>query len=139
MTELILQNPIDAVHERFARGGSVSHFLIVLGLLLAGMIALIAVNRWQKSREDEVAEDSPKKLYRDLLRELGVGVVRRDIMLRMARELRVDHPATLLMGPRVFRNHARKWLRNRDNASDDNAERELNGLCQDLFGEELKT
>lgn len=137
MIALLLQTPLDAVHERFARGGSVQDFLLVLLAITAGLGLLAFLNRLQRPAESKPAENNPQRLFLDLLLHLQLGVVQRDLMLRMARDLRIEHPATLLMSATLFRQNVNKWLRETSTTSGDQHDG-FDHLSRLLFDEGLE-
>lgn len=139
MTLLAQHNPLRYAHERFARGGSWTEFLgamLAIGVILG---LLILVQRRQNRRARGHIENDPGKLFRTVLGQLGLGVVSRDILRRMARDLELEHPTTLIMSPDIFRYSLVRWRRELDRDSGRVPQHcDLDQLYRTLFDEPLK-
>jgi hypothetical protein len=121
------------IRERFAGGGSTSAFVVVLLLIAATflLLAVIAViaRRWRRRRVY-----SPRGLFLQSLRELALTVPQRELLRRIARELRLEHPTILLLSPTIFVEHANAWMSTTRNANLATRDR-LSALARAIFGQ----
>lgn len=141
MTAPVLQSPFRWAHERFARGGSWSEFGFAVLVLVVLMALLVVVHRIQQRRASDSLENDPAKLFRVMLRRLGLGVLQRDLLRRMARDLELEHPTTLLLSPTIFRRHALRWSRQFERPTGGALSpdlRELDSLCRTLFDQPMR-
>lgn len=72
-------------------------------VVVFGSLALIHRRRTRRIR-------NPGRLFRELLRRLPLDGPQRDLLRRIARDLRLDQPAVLVLSPQVFRSHANRWM-----------------------------
>ena len=95
--ERLAQAPWEAVRDYLQRGGSPSTALYVM-LAVFGLAALAyIVHRLQESRKRKPATNDPKGLFHRVLHELGLNVVERDLLRRMAFDLRLPNPTAMLL------------------------------------------
>jgi len=136
MTTIVLgaAPPMDrmqGIRDRFAGGGSASAFFEVLLLLAMGLFLLylgtVLVQRYRQHRTND-----PRRLFHEVLRCLPVNVPQRDLLRRMARELRLDHPTVLVLSPRLLRTHANRWMSAERRANETTRQR-LDELSRALF------
>jgi hypothetical protein len=97
------------IRDRIAEGGSAVHFLLVLLLFAAGWGALYLYARI-RAHVARRAANHPGRMFREVLSSLALSVPQRDILTRMAHELRLPHPTVLVLSPREFRTHANRWM-----------------------------
>jgi hypothetical protein len=111
MITILLQakNPWQSAHEHFQRGGTLGGLLAAF-MTIGGLIGLLyIVHRLQQRKHSTGPVVNPQKLFRTIVRKIGLNVLQRDLLLRVARDLRLQHPVTLLLAPEVFQYHIRKW------------------------------
>jgi len=121
-----------AVKDRFSTGGSTGKFVFVVGLLLLMVLLLALIStllrRWQKRKVY-----NPKRLFLDVLRTTPLTVPQRDLVRRIARDLRLPHPAILLLSPRIFTENANAWMSASRNANTHTRDK-LSALATSIFG-----
>jgi hypothetical protein len=120
-----------AIRDRFAGGGSTLNFL----LAVVGIIAAVAVLRLMhlfvlRLRLREL--NHPGKLFREVLVQLPLGVRQRDLLRRMARDMRLEHPVHLVLSPQLFQQLGNRWMVTTRRATPE-VRRELNALAAALF------
>ena len=145
---LMQTNSWQAVHEEFQRGGAFWEVFWVLFAITAGLAALVLYQRIQQNRSSGHVSDHPGKLFRVVITRLRLGVLQRDLLRRMARELQLVHPTVLLLSPEIFHEQAQQWLDgmqfNSEQGSfdDHRAARQrdsLDDLCHAIFGVRLRS
>ena len=108
-TLLSSQAPWQAVRDHLQRGGPPSALLYaaVAVAALAGLLVLL--HRLQQRRATGPPVDNPTRLFETVIRDLGLNVVQRDLLRRMAADLEMEHPTVLLLSPAIFVERARRW------------------------------
>ena len=93
----------ESVHRRFllgepelVRGVLTAALAIGLALIVMGIL-----HRWQKRRE-QPAPAQPMALYRRVLSNMGLTVIERWLLWRLARNSRLEHPTALLVSLRLY-------------------------------------
>ncbi len=100
---------LEAIQQHLNRGGSGRGLLLaLLGLLLLGVVVVLL--HWIQRRAQPHDIDSPARLFRQLVRRLGLSPPQRTLLRRMARDLQLPHPTVLLLGRRLFDLHSHRWL-----------------------------
>ncbi len=141
MTKLLLQAPWKAVGKHFESGGDMREVLTAVLTIAALLTLLIVVHYVLGKRSDRTPPNDPQKLFRATLARLDLGVVERDLLRLLTRELRVAQPITLVLSPEVFRAHAGRWSANRRQSGvplSNDQRAHLDGLCRSLFDEPLR-
>ena len=140
MLYFLAASPLDrlyGIRDRFAEGGSATSVLWVMGALLALLIALYTAMRYVQYRQRRQL-NCPRRLLAELIAASGLSVRQRDMVNRIARHARLDHPATLLISRSIFDGLASQWLR--DRAGDNEAQRRrVAELAQAIFAKPVKT
>jgi hypothetical protein len=96
------------IRDRFADGGGWADMVLtLLGLAVFVGLLFVVFEVQRRIRRKEI--DHPRKLFRTLMTQLGLTVRQRDLLRRMARELRIEHPTILLLGPGIYRSYAERW------------------------------
>lgn len=139
MMVLSTQAPWKAVQDHLTRGGSLLTLLYaaVAVAVLVGLLVLL--HRAQHRRATGPPVENPRKLFDTVIRDLGLGVVQRDLLRRMASDLEMEQPTILLLSPAIFMKYARKWSasgRGRGGTSSVHGV-SLEGLGRALFGSEM--
>ena len=102
---------LDALREYFVKGdpSSVWPALPWLGAVAAMLLALlwIAHIRWDHPRR--ATRPHPHRLFRRLLRELGLPLSDRLLLRRIARHAQLDNPALLLLSPQLMARYTHRW------------------------------
>jgi hypothetical protein len=101
---------LEALHQRFSRGGDWDELIVVAAGFVA-LFALLVVFCSLQRRRQRTDSDCPRKLYRRLVQQLGLSAPQRRLLHRMAADLELPNPTTLLLSPGVFKTHAKQWLR----------------------------
>jgi len=93
----------ESVHRRFllgepelVRGVLTAALAIGLALIVMGIL-----HRWQKRRE-QPAPAQPMALYRRVLSKMGLTVIERWLLWRLARNCRLEHPTAILISSRLY-------------------------------------
>lgn len=111
MAQLLQTTPpqrLEALHERFSRGGSWDELIPPLAGF-AALFVVVAVFYSLQRRRQQVDIDHPQKLYRRLVQRLDLSAAQRDLLHRMAADLGLENPSVLLLGRRIFEAQARRW------------------------------
>lgn len=127
--------PIDRLHgirDRFATGGSIADFILAVTLILVGLALLYGVMRWGMRRRSG-AIYSPKKMFDKALRTVNLRVEERDLVRKIARELRLQHPTVLLLSPQLLNLYGNQWMSATKNATESQRE-QIDKLSNHLFG-----
>jgi hypothetical protein len=106
--------------REFSTSWSLQGALIVLAFFV-----VVALLIWYFSRREAIAAEGvqrgdPRRLFRDLLRRLSLSASQRRWLNRVAEDLRLAHPATLLLSPALFQHYTQTWRA--DQAADSSAE-----------------
>ncbi len=99
---------MEGIRGHFAGGGRWSGVIVVFAALAACLLVLAVVQHVRdtaKRREP----DHPGRLFRTLLGGLALTARQRHILQRMATDLRLEHPAMVLLSPELFREQAAAW------------------------------
>ena len=104
-------------------------FFGVVLVLAIGFLILRVVHRRQHRRVYH-----PRKLLGEMLRATGLSAAERDLLRHIARELRLSHPAILLLSPHVFHSHANRWM-SVTRAANTQTRARLDRLAAALFSE----
>lgn len=109
LAELELTPLQEAIRQHFREGGSPRMVLLtVLGIL--SVIPLVYVlSRLQNRKPRPAVAHDPRLLYRDLLHALALQPSQREFMSRLAADLKLEHPTTLLLSRRIFTRAVRHW------------------------------
>lgn len=122
---------MDAIQQHFQRTGTGTE--VLLGVLVAVGIVLFAVLAQSiQKRRSKHNVDHPAKLFRRLLYKLDLTVPQRDIIRRMALDLRLENATVLLLSRRVFERYARRWL-TKVGSSTSNVDHRLADLTRALY------
>ncbi|NOS99362.1 MAG: hypothetical protein HOP29_01910 [Phycisphaerales bacterium] len=130
------QAPWEAFRDTMRSGGSVEIlFYLVLGLI-AVSTALAAIYRFQARRAEPTRFHLPSKLFLEIIRQLDLSVVQRDLLRRISTDLDLEHPTVILLSPVIFDDHAHRWnLRHvRYGADAEKHTKTLSALRAELFG-----
>ena len=107
---LLSQNPWRNVHNYFNDARSLSQLLSVLLIIAVVIGVALLINRVQHRRSTGRLDNDPRKLFLTVTRQLPLTVIQRDLLYRIARDLSLDQPAVMLLGPHLFAEHARTWI-----------------------------
>lgn len=140
MKASLMQQSWESVRDHFKRGGDSRELLYLVLALLALIVLLVVVHHTLGRASERTPANNPQKLFRSVLAKLNLGVKERDLLRRVARDRRVEHPITLVLSPDVFRGHVEPWLA--DQAREGIAEspgraKEADTLCHSLFDQSL--
>lgn len=119
------------IRNRFAGGGSTLNFVLAVLGIIAAVVLLRLIQRFvQHLRRREL--NHPGKLFREALGQLPLAVRQRDLLRRMARDLRLAHPVHLVLSPQLFQQLGNRWMVATKRATPE-VRRELNALAAALF------
>jgi hypothetical protein len=108
---LQLTESMRSVREQFQDGGSpLFALMVVLGLVLVVAFAYWLTNRQQASWT-ETAPNDPQQLFDDMLDKLDLNGDQRAFLRRLALDLELEHPTTVLLSERLFRSSLAEWQR----------------------------
>ncbi len=97
-----------AIRDRFQEGGSVKTVLLVMLALIAMVYtAYFLATRQQKGTG--TTEPDPQRLFRDLQGRLELTHHERHLLDRVAKDLRLKHPAVILLCPALFDRYLHEW------------------------------
>ncbi len=101
-----------AVREHFKQGGSAGTVLLVtIGLGVAVWLAYFLSTRTQQAGAGDSCNNA-QKLFRDLMRRLNLAAPQRRWLSRVANDLRLDHPAVILLSRDIFDECVGRWRAN---------------------------
>ncbi len=101
----------ESIYEQFRQGGSLYEALLVVLAILAVVAAVYFVQRWQDRRRAAAAPNDPQGLFAELMEQVGLADGQRAFLMELALELRLSHPAVLLLCPKLFDSHVEDWRR----------------------------
>ena len=138
--ESLAQAPWEAVRDHLRRGGSPSTAMYVLLAVLSLAALLLIVHRLQERGERQPPVSDPRGLFRRVLHDLGLNVVERDLLRRMASDLRLENPTVMLLSPTLFERYVRKWREALEERGGVSAPRlkTLQSVAVSLFGAEAR-
>ena len=99
-----------AVRDHFQGGGSIGSVLLVV-VVVAGIVLVACCVAWiqrRRTRKHAPIRD-PKRLLGDLLEGLSLTASQRRLLERVAKDLRLENPAVLLLSPTLFDRHMDRW------------------------------
>lgn len=100
-----------AINSAFNREHSDAHWWIIL--LLAAIVALpillLMISRLQRRARGE-ATSRPWRLMWDLSKRTSLGLWDRIVLIRVARQIGLEHPAALLLSANYYDRITRQWL-----------------------------
>ncbi len=99
----------EALQRGFNRSGAVAEALLLL-CVVAAMLSVVLFVYTRYKRRHALDFNDPRKLYRTILQKLDLSVPQRDLLRRMASDLELAHPTSLLLGRSVFESYAGRWL-----------------------------
>ena len=104
-----------AVREQFQTGEPILGTVLAL-LGLGAIVALAyALTVFQRRRaERAVSFDDPQGLFGDVLEKLELPPTERRTLGDVVRDLRLDHPAVILLSETLFDRQVSKWLERRN-------------------------
>ncbi len=121
---------VQAIRDRLNQGGGLGGLILaVCGIMAVFGLAALVYRLQQRRRGCDI--DHPGKLYRSLLRGLGLPVPQRDLLRRITAEQRLENPTVLLLSRRVFQARAERWLAARKGRPDE--ARQVEELARRLF------
>lgn len=98
-----------AVRDHFLQGGSAGTVLLVaIGLGGAIWLAYLLSTRTDDAGAGDFCDDS-HKFFRDLMRRLNLAAPQRRWLSRVANDLRLDHPAVILLSRDIFDECVGRW------------------------------
>jgi len=97
------------IRDRFATGGSAGAFFLVLALLALAFLLLLLIAIVTRRRQRRKVYN-PKALFHEVLRAVPLTVPQRELLQRIARDLRMPHPVMLLICRQVYLENANTWM-----------------------------
>ncbi len=126
--------PIDRLHgirDRFATGGSIADFILAITLILVALAALYGIMRWGMRRR-QGAFYNPRKMFEKTIRALSLRVDQRDLVRKIAKDLRLKHPTVLLLSPQLLNLYGNQWMSATNNATESQRE-QIDTLSAHIF------
>jgi hypothetical protein len=105
---------LDAMHERFVTGEpdpwqGVFTACVVLGMLIGSVWLMY---RWQHRRQHP-ASTQPISFYRKMLGKLGLSMLDRCLLRRLARFMGMEHPTAILISSRMYDSAVQRYCASR--------------------------
>lgn len=104
------QERLRGIQDRFNEGGSASEILMVIGIIVAVFVVMWVAVRLG-NRHARHKETNPRELFGEILAGLSLTMSQRELIERIARDLHLPNPTTLLLSPRTFQRYADQWMR----------------------------
>ena len=108
MQALTPKERLRGIQDRLSDGRSLGDIVLTL-LGLAAFVACLYVVFALQRRLRRTEIDDSRRLFRSALVELGITVRQRDLLRRIAGDLRLPEPTVLLLGSGIYWSHARRW------------------------------
>lgn len=119
------------IRDHFASGKGFADLMLAAVVIALGIVLLYGLLRLVQRRQ-RVFLRHPGKLFAEILKRIPVSPAQRELLRRIARDLRLEHPAILLLAPRVFRNQTNRWMSLTRSANPHTRQR-LDFLAETLF------
>jgi len=84
--------------------------VVVAAAILILFVLLHFIMYYEKRSGDPQLARSPHKLFRDLLSFLQLGHSQKELLKRIAKDLQLQSPSTMLLSPGRFVEHSKRWL-----------------------------
>lgn len=97
------------VRDSFREGGSLLTVLLVLATITAAVLLVYWLSRRQEKAANRDRSGDPYRLFRTLMVKLDLSRESQDMLLRMARDLRLVHPTIVLLSDRIFDEQVSLW------------------------------
>ncbi len=97
------------VREHFHEGGSLATVLFVLSGIAVVVLLAYGLTIRQRRVERIARSADPRGLFRDLQGKLGLTSPQRQLLDTMAKELRIENPAVILLCPALFDRYLGAW------------------------------
>jgi hypothetical protein len=107
--------------------------LLIGGFVVLGVI-LVLIHRRQQSGQGSGRPRSQRRLFKELLRSLPLTFRQRELLRRVARDLKLSMPAAILLSPAHLDTAVRRWSRDSGEPSPRHAEL-FGTISQNLFEE----
>lgn len=102
---------VSGIRNSFGRNptqsGSLSDWLLYA---LIGAVSLLLLFAWAQSRGMSIPMRKSRQLFDESLRGLGLTGEEKALMKRLAREMRLSHPTSLLLSVQDFDGTANAWI-----------------------------
>lgn len=123
-----LSDRMAGIRDHFVEGSPWGELIaVVLGLVACLLLLALGYHVHHTVRRRE--HDHPGRLFGALVAGLGLTAAQRQVLRRMAHDLRLEHPAVLLLSPRLWRDHTARWAQAHPHA----ASGDLAGIERILF------
>ncbi len=100
---------LQSVSRYLSREGTGWELLsVMLGMLAVAALTVMLYKLDKRRRRQDLRE--PGKLFRRLQSQLDLPLRQRDMLRRLAADLRLENPTVLLLGRSVFESHAERWI-----------------------------
>ena len=97
----------DSFGQPPTHSGPLSDWVLIA---LIGAVALLLLFAWVQSRGLSVTVRNSRQLFDESLRALGLTAEEKATMKRLAREMRLSHPTSLLLSVQDFDGTANAWI-----------------------------
>ena len=137
MTWLLQVDPFKAFQQYLESRNLWTSVAWNIGIGVGFVVMLVIIYRVQLRRSQPRHHDNPMRLFRSVLRKLGLTLRQRELLMQVARDVKVPHPTVMLLSPALFNEHAGRWLSNHASPSAGASTRTLlalQGVAKALFG-----
>lgn len=98
-----------AVREHFQQGGSVTTIVFAVIAVLLVIVALYQIFKRRQQTVSRSRVDDPQRLFKDMLHILELPLQERKLLIRVARDLHLEHPSVLLLSGVLFERYFEQW------------------------------
>ena len=98
-----------SVRDQFQEGGSFLTVMLVLLAIAGVVLAAYCLGLRQRRAGENAQRASPQQLFRDLMDKLDLTLPQRRLLHTIARDLRIKHPAVILLSPDLFDRYVGEW------------------------------
>ena len=104
------QERLRGIQDRFNQGGSAAEMLLVIGVIFGAFVLMYIAVRLGNRRARH-KQTNPQDLFGEMIAGLSLTASQRDLLERIARELHLPNPTSMLISPRTFQRYADQWMR----------------------------
>ena len=102
-----------AVRDYLQKGGSVLAVLLTISGLLAVVVLIGLVSHVVQVWKQKARRDDPRQLYGELLKSVNLLPSQRHMLDRVAQDLHIQNPSTMLLSAELFDQRLARWRRMR--------------------------
>ncbi len=110
-------DPRVLLHEQFDKDAwdpaTWKGMIIAVSAILGLLVILHFVFYYEKRAKQPHLPNCPHKLFAEVLHHVGLTTAQRELLLKMARDLKLPAPTTMLLTPGALAQASDCWLKNR--------------------------